>query len=169
MYYASKIASIDLIKRFEHFDWNAAAISSRKDVIHVMKYVKNINMKTVSINPSVTMSFVKQRHDLNWNTTILFMNPSIGLYLHDVYDISLNSYAISNNTALTVNYILRHPNIPWKWSYVSRCVSPDIEVCSKKWMAAWKIQQRLYNVVAFDPKYKYCQKLLVSRCELNKK
>lgn len=139
--------------------WSSTVLSLRKDIKKLMN-CGLIDAQKVSLNANITLSDIDNNPHISWNKSLFNMNPGMIKHILDgKYE--PNFYLLSNNDSVTVDMIKNNIKSDWSWFGVSRCVSPNIEVASRKWMCAYKLQNSLYNKVAYDPSYKFCRKLLV--------
>lgn len=159
--FITRIVPSDFIIANPDFPWSSAVLSLRKDIKKFMNVnCSLIDAQKISLNSNIALSDIDKNPHIFWNKTLFNMNPGMIKHILDG-KFEPNFYLLSNNNSVTVDIIKNNIGANWSWFCISRCVSPNIELASRRWMCAYKLQNSLYNKVAYDPSYKFCQKMLM--------
>lgn len=121
----------EFVRRHPEKDWDILALSERANLWDdINKNAQNYSVLSAVHNPNITVEFIERymdiytKHDNEWNLIRILQMDMIGLDFierHIELLISVKkSSLISHNPNVTVEFIIKHPEIWWDMTVIAR-------------------------------------------------
>lgn len=135
-------ASVSLFQKFPQYSWDYNLIYRNITLDEIRKIPeRQWDYSNLSINPNLTIRFIKFNINKNWNWKLLSQNKIIrGKFVSDNLDKNWDWSFLSKNKGITLNFIESHLDLNWNWKYLSYNPNITEEFICKHLHESWDLE-----------------------------
>ncbi len=135
-------ASVSLFQKFPQYLWNYSLIYRNITLDEIRKIPEcQWDYSNLSINPNLTIRFIKFNINKNWNWKLLSQNKIIrGKFVIQNLDKHWDWSLLSQNEGINLNFIESHLDLNWNWKYLSYNPNITEEFICKHLHESWDFE-----------------------------